>query len=108
LENFSKIAQFEATGAGEAQSKGVGRKRPQLTAARPASSETVFPGLQPRSKSILEFIRRDACHFERAPQSAEGNLPVHGDDATTLALRRDFLEDDMAAALAIHEKSESS
>ena len=28
---------------------------------------------------------------------------MHGDDATTLASRRDFLEDGMAAALAINE-----
>jgi hypothetical protein len=39
-------------------------------------------------------------------QGAEGNLPVHGDDATALTFWRDFLEDGMAAALAIHEESE--
>jgi len=32
---------------------------------------------------------------------------MHGDDATALALRRDFLEDGMAAALAINEEAES-
>ena len=67
----------------------------------------LFPIVQPQSQGILEFFGRDACHFERASQSAKGNLPVHGDDAAALALRRDFLEDGMAAALAIHEKSES-
>jgi hypothetical protein len=61
----------------------------------------------PQSQRPGEFLRRDACHFQRTPQSAKGNFPVHGDDATALALRRDFLEDGMAAALAIHEKSES-
>ena len=45
-----------------------------------------FPGQStPHSQSILEFLRRDAGHFERTPQSAKGNLPVHGDDATAPA-----------------------
>jgi hypothetical protein len=61
---------------------------------------------QPQSQGLGEFLRRDACHFEGAPQSAKGNLPVHGDDAATLALRRDFLEDGMAATLAINKESE--
>ena len=67
-------------------------------------SHLVFVG---QSQGSLEFFRRNACHFERTPQSAQRNLPVHRNDAATLALRRDFLEDGMAAALAIHEESES-
>ena len=68
---------------------------------------TVFPSVQAQSQGILEFFGRDACHFQCASQCAKGNLPVHGDDAAALALRRDFLEDGMAAALAINEESES-
>ena len=67
----------------------------------------LFPIVQPQSQGILEFFGRDACHFERTPQSAKGNLSVHGDDATALALRRDFFENRMAAALTINEESES-
>jgi hypothetical protein len=70
--------------------------------AKPAQTSGQF-----KSQSILEFLRRDACHFECAPQGSKGNLPVHGNDAAALALRRDFLEDGMTAALAINEESES-
>jgi len=41
-----------------------------------------------------------------SPQSAKGNLPVHGNDAAALASRRDFFEDGMAASLAINAESE--
>jgi hypothetical protein len=60
---------------------------------------------QVQSKGVLEFFRRDACHFKRTSQSAEGHLPVHGDNATAFALRCDFLEDGVAAALAINEET---
>ena len=36
-----------------------------------------------------------------------GNLPVHGNYATPFAICGDFFEDDVAAALAVNEKSES-
>jgi len=54
-----------------------------------------------------EFFRRDAGHFQRTPQRAKGNFPVQGDDATAFAIGGDFFEDDMAAALAVNEESES-
>jgi bifunctional DNA-binding transcriptional regulator/antitoxin component of YhaV-PrlF toxin-antitoxin module len=56
---------------------------------------------------VLEFFRRNASHFERTPRGAKGDLPVHGDNAAALTLRRDFLQDGMAAALAIDEESKS-
>ena len=58
-------------------------------------------------QGVGKFFGRDACQFQRTPQSTKGNFPVHGNDATALALRRDFFEDDMAAALAVNEESES-
>ena len=58
-------------------------------------------------QGVAEFFRRDARHFQRTSQRAKGNFPVHGDDATALAFRRDFFEDDMAATLAVNKESES-
>ena len=67
----------------------------------------LFPSVQAQSQGILEFFGRDSCHIQCASQCAKGNLPAHGADAAALALRRDFLEDGMGAALAINKESES-
>ncbi len=58
-------------------------------------------------QGVGEFFRRDARQFKRTPESAKGNFPVHGDDATALAFGCDFFEDDMAAALPVNKESES-
>ena len=54
---------------------------------------------------VVAFCNHLRNYLERTPQCAKGNIPVHGDDAAAFTLRRDLLENDMAATLAIHEES---
>jgi hypothetical protein len=42
-------------------------------------------------QGVAKFFRRDTRHFQRAPQSAKGDFPVHRNDATALAFWCDFL-----------------
>jgi hypothetical protein len=86
-----------------------GRNSNAIGAGRPSQND--FSGgcflSGTKLQGVGEFFRRDTCHFQRTPQRAKGNFPVHGDDATAFAFGRDFFEDNMAAALAVNEESES-
>ena len=68
------------------------------------ASGSFLPGA--KLQCVGKCFRRDTRHFQRTPQRAKGNFPVHGDNATAFAIWGDFFEDDMAAALAVNEESE--